>query len=148
MSDNTSIDYRLIHQCINEGLSNIPVVGSGISDVLKQVIVSAKPGEVELEFTPGKEFIQGNGVLQGGALAMLLDAALAYSGLSMVEPTHTVVSLNIHAQFFRPAHPGTLRAKARVDKPGRSVMFSSAELIGPDGKVLATAESPLMVLPI
>ncbi|WP_221794297.1 PaaI family thioesterase [Oceanobacter mangrovi] len=139
-------DWHLLDKCIKEQLTMQPATGSNITQTLKQYIVEAHSGEVVLQFELGDEYTQGNGVLQGGSLSMLLDMGLAFSALTMVAEGQSISTINLQLQFLRPAFCGRLIVRAKVKKPGRKVMFCEASLEDAEGKVLATAESPLLVI--
>ncbi len=95
---------------------------------------------------PGELFRQGAGVVQGGALAAMLDFAMAFAGFTQVPSGSTVSTLNLNVAMQRPATAASYRVLGRIDKPGRRAMFASAEITGDRG-VVASATSTLLVLP-
>ena len=76
---------------------------------------------------------------------MALDTGLAYAALSSIEEGQTVITINMQTQFYRPILPGKQRVRAWVDKPGRTLLFCIAELVDDQDRVLARAESPLLI---
>ena len=143
---NINHEQVLVAKCVNEKLTSVRVDVSPITRELGMVIESAKAGDLLLSFELGEQYSQGNHVIQGGAVTMALDAGLAFSALSMIDEGQSVATLNMQTQFFKPVHHGKVRVKAKVDKPGRNIMFCSAQLIDQDHRVLATAQSPLQVI--
>ena len=143
---NINHEQVLVAQCVTEKLSHVRVDVSPITRELGMVIESAEAGDLLLSFELGEQYSQGNHVIQGGAVTMALDAGLAFSALSMIQDGQSVATLNMQTQFFRPVHPGKVWVRAKVDKPGRNIMFCSAHLIDQDDRVLATAQSPLQVI--
>jgi uncharacterized protein (TIGR00369 family) len=94
-------------------------------------LVDADPdkGTVALAFEPGAQFVQGAGVVQGGATSAMLDFALAFAGLTRV-PLGTVfgtVSMTVH--FMRPVTPGRYIARGKVSRQGSRMIFADAELV-------------------
>lgn len=142
---NSNDEQRLLEEMITQGLNNVAVTATPLSRLLDYVIVSAEKGRVEMELTLTEQFTQGNGVIQGGAATMALDTGLAYAGLSALEAGQTVITVNMQTQFYRPIYPGRQRVRAWIDKPGRKLLFCIAELVDVQGRVLARAESPLLV---
>ena len=143
---NINHEQGRVAKCVTETLTSFRVDVSPITRELGMVIESAKAGDLFLSFELGEQYSQGNHVIQGGAVTMALDAGLAFSALSMIDEGQSVATLNMQTQFFKPVHPGKVRVKAKVDKPGRNIMFCSAQLIDQDDRVLATAQSPLQVI--
>ena len=142
---NSNAEQSLLADMISNKLSNVPVSATPLSRLLDYIILSADAGRVEMELSLGDQFTQGNGVIQGGAATMALDTGLAYAALSLVERGQTVITVNMQTQFYRPILAGRQRIRAWVDKPGRKLLFCIAELIDGENRVLARAESPLLV---
>jgi len=142
---NSNEEQSLLAEMIRNGDSDVHVTATPLSALLDYVILTAQRGRVEMELTLSEQFTQGNGVIQGGAATMALDTGLAYAALSAIEQGQTVITVNMQTQFYRPIFPGRQRIRAWVDKPGRKLLFCIAELIDQEERVLARAESPLLV---
>jgi acyl-CoA thioesterase len=142
---NSNKEQALLAEMIRSENTNVPVTATPLSALLGYVILTAQRGRVEMELTLSEQFTQGNGVIQGGAATMALDTGLAYAALSAIEQGQTVITVNMQTQFYRPIFPGRQRIRAWVDKPGRKLLFCIAELIDQEERVLARAESPLLV---
>jgi len=87
-----------------------------------------REGSGELELKAGKSAVNVAGLLHGGVLYALLDAA-AYQGLI---PTfaegENAVTHDIHVSVLRPVKLGeTVRFKGRVLKRGRTTAFTESE---------------------
>ncbi len=109
--------------------------------------VDRSAGEVLLEFTPGAEFLQGLGVLQGGVVSAMLDFAMGFAGLAMMEPGVQVATATMTVAFLRRADPGTYVARGLVERRGKSLLFARAELRNAAGHLVATGTASLAVLP-
>lgn len=142
---NSNEEQSLLAEMIRNQATNIPVTATPLSVLLDYVILTAQKGRVEMELTLSEQFTQGNSVVQGGAASMALDTGLAYAALSSIDAGQTVITVNMQTQFYRPIFPGRQRVRAWVDKPGRKLLFCIAELIDAEDRVLARAESPLLV---
>ena len=91
--------------------------------------VDPKAGVVTLGFVPGTEFLQGLGVIQGGAVTAMLDYAMAFAGLSRVaEGTH-FGTVSLTTNFMRPVTPGRYVCRGRVIRQGSRMIFADAELM-------------------
>ena len=99
-----------------------------------------------LTFVPGDEFLQGAGVVQGGAVSAMLDFAMAWACFTILPENQTVTTTSMTSNFMGAGRGGeTIEAIGRVDRPGRRVMFTSAELRS-GGKLIANGTSSLLVL--
>jgi len=106
------------------------------------------PGRIVLHFQPQPLFVQGAGVLQGGALSAMADFALAFAAMLTLSPAQTAATSTLDLAFLRPARPGCYEATGEVIRRGRTLIFARAELrpLGDDRPVLA-ASSMLLVTP-
>lgn len=94
----------------------------------------------ELEVQP--RHLNRQGSLQGGVTATLLDAACGYAGL---QPAHgaalgNAATVMLTVSYVRKVAGGRLRATGTVTRAGRSLYFSSAELMTEAGELVATAQ--------
>ena len=110
--------------------------------------VDTELGLVELHFEPGDTFIQGKGVVQGGAVAAMLDFAMAFAALAKLDAQHTVATANLNVSFLRAALAGPLVAVGEVERAGRSLVFTQARLMDGQGRLIATASSTLPVMAV
>ena len=91
--------------------------------------VDPKAGVVTLGFVPGEQFLQGLGVIQGGAVTAMLDFAMAFAGLARVaEGTH-FGTVSLTTNFMRPVTPGRYVCRGRVIRQGSRMIFADAELM-------------------
>ena len=110
------------------------------------VAVDAEAGEIRMVFRPDDTFKQGAGVVLGGAVSAMLDFAMAYACFVVLPENQTVATTSMTTNFLGAAHGGmAVEAVGRVDKTGRRVMFTSAELRA-GGKLIANGTSSLLVL--
>lgn len=97
-------------------------------------------------FVCGPEHIQGAGVVQGGILAAMLDLSMAFVSLAVLPAELTCATAQLNVHYLHPAHPGVFCATSQVEKPGKRVMFSRAELRAADGTPVASATAVFTVL--
>lgn len=107
----------------------------------------ATEGAVEFSMPASQWLTSPARTVQGGAIAMLGHAALAtaVSSTLQAESAYRPVDLKMH--FLRPVMPGDgeLRARATVTHRGRTLAVAQADVVGPDGKKVATATGSTMI---
>lgn len=106
------------------------------------------PGNVEVGFRMGPETIQGNGVVGGGMIASMLDAATATATLSALEPGTTCATISLTVNMLGPGKAGDFRAEASVDRLGRKVGYVSGKLYDASGRLVATASCAMAIIPM
>jgi uncharacterized protein (TIGR00369 family) len=87
------------------------------------------------------DLMRNNGIAHGGAIATLIDSAMAIAIMAQLEENERTVTVDLTIHYLRPISEGTARASARVVRAGRRVITVSAELFSDDGKLSATAIS-------
>lgn len=119
----------------------------GWMETLGARIAEAEPGRVVLELVAGPQHRHGGGVVQGGVITQIADAAMGMS-LATFQPDgiwNTTVELKIN--FIRPAIEGRLRAVGRVIEMGPSLLFSEADVFDERGRLIARASSTCVPVP-
>ena len=142
-------DQALIHRFRSQAGGPLPVDSNPMAVALGAALlgVDAAAGVVELSFEPAALFIQGTGVLQGGAVTAMLDFAMAFATLAHLPPDHSCATVNLNTAFLRPAPHGRYVAVGEVERRGKALAFTHARLLREaDRQVVATATSTLAVL--
>ena len=101
-------------------------------------LLQRSPERTEIELPVRPEFVQEEGVVHGGVLAMLADTAAVYLLWPDLPQGMTMTSIEFKVSFLGPGRPdgGPLRAVATVLRRGRSVAFCESEVLQ-DGRRLA-----------
>jgi uncharacterized protein (TIGR00369 family) len=110
-------------------------------------ITEAEPGRVVLELEAGPQHRHGGGVVQGGVITQIADAAMGMS-LATLQPEgmwNTTIELKIN--FVRPAIAGRLRAVGRVIEMGETLLFGEADVFDDRDRLIARASSTCMPVP-
>lgn len=89
--------------------------------------VSIQPGEVCLQLEQRHELNNRRGVVHGGALATLVDSAMARAARTLGDKVELHGTTDLHVQFLRPA-AGILHATARVESAGGTLAFCRADV--------------------
>ena len=102
---------------------------------------SVEPGHAVLSMRLRDELMRNNGIAHGGAIATLIDSAMAIAIMALLEENERTVTVDLTIHYLRPISEGTTRASARVVRAGRRVITVSAELFDHNEKLSATAIS-------
>src|SRR5438093_5672278 len=119
----------------------------GWMETLGARISEAEPGRVVLELVAGPQHRHGGGVVQGGVITQIADAAMGMS-LATLQPDgvwNTTIELKIN--FVRPAIEGRLRAVGRVVEMRQTLLFSEADVFDDRDRLVARASSTCMPVP-
>lgn len=90
-----------------------------------------------------RDLKQPQGILHGGALVTLADAAATYAALSITDPDATLdarsfpLTIQISVNLLRNTDHGTVTAEARVVHGGRTTQVVSTEVKDDRGRLLA-----------
>ena len=102
---------------------------------------SVEPGHAVLSMQLRDDLMRNNGIAHGGAIATLIDSAMAIAIMALLEEGERTVTVDLTIHYLRPLSEGTTRASARVVRAGRRVITVSAELFDHNEKLSATAIS-------
>lgn len=98
-----------------------------------------------MHFTPQQLFWQGAGVVQGGAVAAMLDFVMGFVGMAVAADGQSITTTSLNTAFYSAARGARYTARGIIEKPGRRVMFATATL-DCDGRTVAGGTSTLLVL--
>ena len=89
------------------------------------------------------------GVVYGGALALLVDAAITTATATLVPPATAFSPLDLKVNYLRPVfpHDGELTATARIVHRGRTIAVATCEITNEAGKTVAMANGSVLILP-
>ncbi len=91
-----------------------------------------------VEMSPRREFLQLEGVVQGGILSALADAAAVSCFYPDLDKAETTTSIELKMSFLRPAlaGKGPILARAKAIHRGRKIGLAEVELLQ-DEKLIA-----------
>ncbi|HYD62209.1 MAG TPA: PaaI family thioesterase [Noviherbaspirillum sp.] len=103
---------------------------------------------VELELPVVPTMLNRSGVVHGGTICTLLDAATGYAGLYSRhgEPARHAVTLSLTSNFMNNGTGKLLMARGMVDRRGRSIYFSRGEVWLDDELLVATGVATMKYL--
>lgn len=99
---------------------------------------------VAMEIRP--ELYNFFGVLHGGASASLVDAAM---GIAITHhfPERQTATVELKINYMRPVSTGTVRARARFIKTGKTLIVGEVVATREDGKEIARALMTYILMP-
>lgn len=106
----------------------------------------AEHQRMSVQFDAKPEFCQSDNVVQGGFITAWIDNAMALSVGRASGGAYLPATLEVKVNFYRPTHPGRVRAEAWIVRMGRSVAFTEGHLLDAHGVVLATATSTIKLV--
>ena len=109
-------------------------------------VVEVTSGNATLSLEVRKELTQNHGVVHGGAIASLIDSAMAFAIIPLLAARERVTTVDLNISYLRPLTKGRATATAKVVKSGRRLFVVTADVLDNDGKLAATALSTYIKL--
>ncbi len=111
--------------------------------------VAASEGEMRMAMPISEWLCNAFGVVYGGAMALLADAAMTLAAGSTVPAATAFSPLDMKIHFLRPVLPsdGELTASARVLHRGRTIAVVTCEIVDPQDRLVAQASGSVLILP-
>ncbi len=110
-------------------------------------ITEAEPGRVVLELVAGPQHRHEGGVVQGGVITQIADAAMGMSLGTLQEDGLWNTTIELKINFLRPVIEGRLRAVGKVIEMKQTLFFSEADVVDDRGRLIARASSTCMPVP-
>jgi len=105
-------------------------------------------GRSELALEVGDDHVNLMGVLHGGVISSLADAATGIAMLSALEDGWSHLTTSIQVTFLAPGKLGDrIVAHGRVVKRGRRFGYAEADVESGDGTLLARASATFLIQP-
>ena len=120
---------------------------AGWMETLCARIGEAELGRVVLELETGPQHRHGGGVVQGGVITQIADAAMGMSLATLQEDGVWNTTIELKINFLRPVVEGRLRAVGRVVEMKQTLLFSEADVLDEKGRLVARASSTCMPVP-
>lgn len=109
------------------------------------------PGEgvLRVSFPTKPEYANPGGMVMGGIVASFLDDAMGPLVVAATGGKCFPVTLDLHITYFKPVPIGPrAMVEARIDRLGRSTVFTNASILSEDGEELARAVHTATLRPI
>jgi uncharacterized protein (TIGR00369 family) len=111
--------------------------------------VAVEEGAITIAMPTSAWLTTALGVVYGGALALLADAAITAATATIVPPATAFSPLDLKVNYLRPVfpHDGELIATARIVHRGRTIAVATCEIANKAGKTVAMANGSVLILP-
>jgi uncharacterized protein (TIGR00369 family) len=120
---------------------------AGWMETLGARIIESEPGRVVLELEAGPQHRHGGGVVQGGVITQIADAAMGMSLATLQEDGMWNTTIELKINFIRPVVSGRIQAVGRVVEMRQTLLFSEADVVDEKGRLVARASSTCMPVP-
>jgi uncharacterized protein (TIGR00369 family) len=115
---------------------------------MRMRITDLQLGRSTFEMTAAEFRLQPYGVVHGGNIATLIDAATFWACfLSMDSDEDGMTSVDLKLNYLAPARVETLRCTGTMIKAGKKLLYAEAAVHAGDDRLIAHGTSTLMRLP-
>ncbi len=129
----TAATARLVNDCPYFQLQSMRLTG-------------LTPGACQLEIDLARKHLQPFGLVHGGVLATLVDAAGFWAIYTLTDPGLGLTTVEMKLNFLAPAIKGVIRGFGKVVKMGRTLGLAEARVEDQEGRLLAHGTATLMAI--
>ena len=130
-----------------QGLASGAIVPPPVAQVLGITVVQAEPGRVRFDMPVPGFLLNHLGVLAGGILSTVMDAALGCAVLSAVTADQDIVTLDLSVDYLRPVN--TVGSRVTVDAEvvhlGRSRGLATCRALDAKQRLCAVGRSACLI---
>jgi uncharacterized protein (TIGR00369 family) len=105
--------------------------------LLGMEIDSIEPGRARLSVEVRQELLQLQGVMHGGAIASLVDTAVAFAIISVSEPQDRFTTVEMKVNYLSAIREGRAVADARLIRDGRRIIVADCDVFDSQGRLAA-----------
>jgi uncharacterized protein (TIGR00369 family) len=115
-------------------------------------LMEIEPGRSRISMSWRPDLTQPAGIMHGGAIASLVDTAIAHAILLTLPDTGTpttggrIVTLDLRIKYLRPVSAGQIFCDARIVRAGRQIIHADAIVKDEEGKEVALGDSIYMIV--
>jgi acyl-CoA thioesterase len=108
-------------------------------------LVDVDEGESHLELDVQPHHLNPGGIVHGGIIATILDAAIGLALRTTIGTrSHVTVQLDVH--YLTAANGGTLTGRGHAVHSGRRTGYGEAEVTTADGRLVAKGSASFLVM--
>ena len=115
--------------------------------LLSMEIKDLQWGTCLLELKLGEKHLQPFGMVHGGAIASVVDAAAFWAVFPQVEKGMGLTTVEMKLNYLAPAQKGKLVAQGRCIKMGRTLALGETYVRNGEGVLVAHGTATMMVVP-
>ncbi len=102
-------------------------------------LTSAEMGKSIVELQVKMRHKNPMGMVQGGVLCSIADAAMGWAYATLLENGESYVTLELKINYLRPVRDGALRAMATVLRAGRTIGLVECDVLDHNDRLVAHA---------
>ena len=106
-----------------------------IMTTLGATLERVAPGEVDVRLAFRHGLTQQHGFLHAGVLTTIVDSACGYAALTLMPPEAAVLTVEFKVSLLAPGRGESFLARGRVLKHGRTLVFTSGEVLAEEAGV-------------
>jgi uncharacterized protein (TIGR00369 family) len=122
------------------------VNGSPFFTLISMHITNLDWGESRLEMVVEEKHFQPFGMVHGGVYASVVDAAAFWAVYPQIDDDFGITTVELKLNYLAPTSSGSLIAKGKSIKAGKSICLAEAFVEDKTGKLLAHGTETMMVL--
>lgn len=119
---------------------------TGWRETIGARLAEVEPGRVVVELDVHAGHRHEGGVVQGGVITQIADAAMGMSLMTRQADGVGNVTIELKINFLRPVVEGRLRAEGRIVEMRKSLLFSEADVFDTEGRLVARASSTCLAV--
>ena len=132
-------------------LENIRTTGRDANPFFRLMDIQLGPyggGEAVLFMPVRPDMLNGVGWLQGGLYSALCDEAMALALFTLLDEEEAIATISESTSFLQGIRKGSIAARARVVKKGRTVAFVEGRAMSrDDGTPLSCTQASFTIIP-
>ena len=98
---------------------------------------SIEPGHARLSLEIRQQHLQLAGNMHGGAIATLVDTAVAFAIVGASKPGARFTTIEMKVNYLRPISEGRVVADAKLIRDGRRIVVSDCDVFDSEGRLAA-----------
>jgi uncharacterized protein (TIGR00369 family) len=119
---------------------------AGWRETIGARVAEVDAGRVVVELDAHAGHRHEGGVVQGGIITQIADAAMGMSLMTQQEAGQSNTTIELKINFLRPVVEGRLRAIGRVVEIRKTLLFSEADVVDEQGRLVARASSTCLAI--
>lgn len=116
-------EFERVAQTIREHLA-----AQGFMKLVGAELVALAPGQCTLSVSRRPELLQQYGMFHGGVTAFLVDNSTTVAAMAAMKPGRAALTAEYKLNLLSPAMGDQLICRARVVKPGRTLVVVAADV--------------------
>lgn len=113
---------------------------------LNMSVVLGEPGSATGYVEATEDHLNPYGIVHGGVVSALVDTAMGAAVAPMLRDGERCATIEMQVRFLRTAGVGTLRADARVIKPGSTVFHVECTVTDDADRIVASGTATFAVV--